>query len=83
MTLTLANGTNLMLLNNVLKWVATAITLLGSLCVALSIDPLNVILLNIGAAMFIVWGFRIKEKAIVVVNSGILAIYVFGLMLRI
>ena len=82
MTLTLANGTNLMLLNNVLKWVATAITLLGSLCVALSIDPLNVILLNIGAAMFIVWGFRIKEKAIVVVNMGILAIYVFGLMLR-
>jgi hypothetical protein len=42
-----------------------------------------VILLNIGAALFIVWGFRIKEKAIVVVNMGILAIYVFGLMLRI
>ena len=72
-----------MFANNVLKWVATAITLLGSLCVALSIDPLNVILLNIGAAMFIVWGFRIKENSIVVVNSGLLAIYVFGLMLRI
>lgn len=72
-----------MCLNSILKWVATVITLLGSLCVALSIDPLNVILLNIGAAMFIVWGFRIKENAIVVVNTGLLAIYIFGLMLRI
>jgi Flp pilus assembly CpaF family ATPase len=76
-------GKNLMCSNNILKWVATVITLLGSLCVALSIDPLNVILLNIGAAMFIVWGFRIKENAIVVVNTGLLAIYIFGLMLRI
>jgi Flp pilus assembly CpaF family ATPase len=74
---------SMMNVNNVIKWVATGITLLGSLCVALSIDPLNVILLNIGAALFIVWGFRIKENAIVVVNSGLLAIYVFGLMLRI
>lgn len=72
-----------MLLNNILKWVATAITLTGSLCVALSIDPLNVILLNLGAALYIIWGIRIKESAIITVNSGLLAIYVFGLMLRI
>lgn len=70
-------------LNDAIKWIATAITLAGSLCVALSIDPLNVILLNIGAALFIVWGIRIRESAIITVNSGLLAIYVFGLMMRI
>jgi hypothetical protein len=51
--------------------------------VALSIDPLNVILLNIGAALFIIWGIRIRENAIVTVNFGILMIYMFGLLLRI
>lgn len=70
-------------LNDAIKWIATTITLAGSLCVALSIDPLNVILLNIGAALFIVWGIRIRESAIITVNSGLLAIYVFGLMMRI
>jgi len=74
---------SMMNVNNVIKWVATGITLLGSLCVALSIDPLNVILLNIGAALFIIWGIRIRENAIVTVNFGILMIYMFGLLLRI
>jgi hypothetical protein len=74
---------SIMNVNNVIKWVATVITLLGSLCVALSIDPLNVILLNIGAALFIIWGIRIRENAIVTVNFGILMIYMFGLLLRI
>lgn len=72
-----------MSVNDKIKWIATAITLTGSLCVALSIDPLNVILLNIGAALFILWGIRIRESAIVAVNSGILTIYLFGLLLRI
>jgi hypothetical protein len=72
-----------MSVNDKIKWIATVITLFGSLCVALSIDPLNVILLNIGAALFIVWGLRIRENAIVVVNSGLLMIYIFGLLLRI
>lgn len=69
--------------NNVIKWIATCFTLAGSLCVALNIDPLNVILLNIGAALFILWGVRIRESAIITVNTGLLMIYVFGLMIQI
>ena len=69
--------------NDIIKWTATALTLAGSLCVALKIDPLNVILLNMGAALYTWWGFRIKEKCIITVNLGLLSIYVFGLMLRI
>ena len=69
--------------NDVIKWTATVFTLAGSLCVSLSIDPLNVILLNLGAILYTWWGFRIKEKCIITVNSGLLAIYLFGLFLRV
>ena len=68
---------------NGFKWVATAVTLAGAICTALTFDPLNVILLNIGSALFLVWGVLIKDKAMILVNSGLLAIYCFGMFLRI
>jgi hypothetical protein len=64
------------------KWVATAITLSGALFTSLGIDPLNIILLNIGSFLFLIWGFMIKDKAMISVNSGLLFIYFFGLVLR-
>jgi hypothetical protein len=67
---------------NLLKWVATTVTLGGALATALAIDPLNIWLLNLGALLFLVWGFLIREKAMVAVNFGLLAIYVFGLFYR-
>lgn len=68
---------------NILKWVATLITLGGALATTLMIDPLNIWLLNTGALLFLIWGFLIKEKAMIAVNFGLLAIYVFGLIYRI
>jgi len=68
---------------NILKWVATFVTLGGALTTALMIDPLNIWLLNSGALLFLIWGFLIKEKAMIAVNFGLLAIYVFGLIYRI
>ena len=68
---------------NLLKWVATLITLGGALATALMIDPFNIWLLNTGALLFLIWGFLIKEKAMIAVNFGLLAIYVFGLIYRI
>jgi hypothetical protein len=65
-----------------LKWVATAITLAGALFTSLGIDPLNIILLNIGSFLFLIWGFCIKDKAMISVNAGLLFIYFFGLVLR-
>ena len=70
-------------MNSILKWVATVITLAGSLCVALSIDPLNVILLNLGSFLFLILACRIKDKAMITVNFGLLAIYISGLYLRV
>ena len=65
-----------------IKWVATFITLAGALCTALSLDPLNIILLNIGSFLFLIWGFMIKDKAMIAVNSGLLFIYFVGIIVR-
>jgi hypothetical protein len=62
-----------------LAWTATGLTLAGALCTSLRIDPLNVYLLNVGAACFLWWALRIRDRAMVTVNAGLLAIYVLGL----
>lgn len=62
-----------------LKWVATWITLAGALCTSLRIDPANIYLLNVGAWLFLWWGWRIRDRAMVTVNAGLLGIYLLGL----
>jgi hypothetical protein len=66
----------------VLKWIATAVTLAGAVATALMIDPLNIWLLNAGALLFLIWGYLIKEKAMIAVNAGLLFIYVVGILYR-
>lgn len=62
-----------------LKWAATWVTLAGALCTSLRVDPLNVYLLNIGSVLFLWWSFRIQDRAMITVNSGLLGIYFMGL----
>jgi len=62
-----------------LKWAGTVITLAGALCTSLRIDPLNVYLLNVGALLFLWWAFRIRDRAMITVNAGLLGIYILGL----
>lgn len=66
----------------VIKWVATVITLAGALATALMYDPLNIYLLNLGAILFLWWGFLIKDKAMVTVNAGLLGCYILGIIVR-
>jgi hypothetical protein len=67
---------------DILKWVATVITIAGAVCTAAMIDPLNIWLLNLGAFLFMIWGFLIKEKAMVAVNAGLLLVYIGGILYR-
>ena len=67
---------------NVLKWVATIVTIAGAIATALMIDPLNIWLLNLGAFLFLIWGVLIKEKAMIAVNAGLLLVYVGGIYYR-
>ncbi len=66
-------------LNFYLKWTACAITLAGALCTSLRIDPINIYLLNTGAALYLIWSIRIREWSLVTINAGLLLIYVIGL----
>jgi hypothetical protein len=71
-----------MLLANKIKWIATAVTLGGALATTLMLDPMNIWLLNLGALLFFVWGYMIRDKAIMTVNFGLIIIYVFGILFR-
>ena len=68
-----------MKLNFILKWVACVITLCGALATSMRVDPLNIYLLNTGALLYLIWSLRIKEWNLVVINAGLLAIYIVGL----
>ena len=66
-------------LNFYLKWTACAVTLGGALLTSLRIDPQNIYMLNVGAALYLLWSLRIREWNLVVINGGLLSIYFIGL----
>lgn len=65
-----------------LKWLGTALTIAGAVATALAIDPLNVYLFNAGAVTWLLAAIRMKEKSLIVVNAGLLAVYLFGIFYR-
>ena len=67
-------------MNNSLKWVATTITLIGAVLTSLNIYPLNVIAFNLGSVLWLIFAIRIKEPSLIVVNTGLLLVYVAGLV---
>ena len=62
-------------MNNALKWSATIITLIGAVLTAKNLFPYNVYAFNIGCILWIIWGYRIKENCIILVNGVLLTIY--------
>lgn len=65
-----------------LKWLACVITLVGALATSAGFDPFNVYTLNLGAAVYLWWSYRIREWSLVTINSGLLAIYFAGTVSR-
>jgi len=70
-------------MTEILKWVGTALTIAGAVATALAIDPLNVYLFNAGALVWLWAATRMKEKSLIVVNAGLLAVYMFGVFYRV
>jgi hypothetical protein len=66
------------LLDQWLKWTACAVTLTGAACTSLDINPVNIYLLNLGAAVYLVWSWRIREWSLIVINAALLTIYAAG-----
>ncbi len=67
----------------ILEWSATAFTVAGALTTALSIDPLNIYLLNLGSVLWLIWAVMVKRTSLIVVNAALLAVYVYGFVLRV
>jgi hypothetical protein len=73
-------------LNNFLKWTATVLTLLGAALVSAKTDPTLVDLiqswdvrcLNLGCVIWLIWSVRIRDFGLIVVNGGLLLIYMLG-----
>jgi hypothetical protein len=68
-------------LNFYLKWLACVVTLIGAILTSLRIDPQNIYLLNVGAILYFVWGYRIREWNLIVINAGFILIYAVGIYL--
>ncbi len=67
--------------NTWLKWSACVIMLTGAVLTSLRIDPMNIYLLNCGAILYFVWGYRIREWNLIVINAGFILIYAVGIYL--
>ena len=67
--------------NFCLKWSACVVTLIGAVLTSLRIDPMNIYLLNLGAMLYFVWGYRIREWNLIVINAGFIIIYGVGIYL--
>lgn len=68
---------------NFLKWSGTVFTILGALLTSLSVDPWNVYSFNVGSVLWLIAGVKMKESSLVVVNGVLLAVYAYGVILRI
>lgn len=70
-------------LANIAKQLALIATLSGALATALALDPLNIILLNLGSILYLYWSVTVRDWNLVAVNGGLLTIYVIGAIIRI
>lgn len=71
-----------MKLENIAKHLALVATLSGALATSLALDPLNIILLNLGAVLYLYWSLKVRDWNLVAVNAGLLTIYVIGAIIR-
>lgn len=70
------------LTNALLKWLATLLTIVGAITVIYRVDPHSIYVLNSACVVWILWGWRIREWSIVVVNIAMLMIYSWGVYIR-
>jgi len=69
-------------LDKSLGWLGCALVCAGAVCTSFQIDPLNILFLNAGALVYLVWSIRTKTWNQVVVNTVLIAIYAAGAFIR-
>ena len=67
-------------MTNVLKWIGLVFTLSGALTTSLGIQDINIYLFNLGSLMYLSWAIRVRDMNLIIVNAGLLMIYIIGLI---
>jgi hypothetical protein len=63
-----------------MKWISTAIMLLAALAIVEGIHPTSIYLLNLGSLAWLITSIMWREWSLIVVNSSLLLVYVYGLI---
>jgi hypothetical protein len=61
-----------------IEWIAVLISIYGAVLTVIGIDPYNIYVLNLGSLLWVIWGFLERKYSIIIVNFGMLSIYVMG-----
>ena len=61
-----------------IEWLAVLISIYGAVLTVIGIDPYNIYVLNLGSLLWVIWGFLERKYSIIIVNFGMLSIYVMG-----
>ena len=62
-----------------MKWISTAIMLLAALAIVEGVHPMSIYLLNLGSLAWLITSIMWREWSLIVVNTSLLAVYVYGL----
>lgn len=65
-----------------LKWIATAITIVGAVFASINVYPAGPILLNLGALLWLIVSVIWREWSLIVINATLLIIYTVGLAIK-
>jgi len=55
-----------------LKWIATAITIVGAICTSVNMYPLGPALLNLGAFVWLIVSIMWREWSLIVINATLI-----------
>lgn len=69
-------------MDNLLKWAGCISAVIGAFLITFKVEPWNVVFANLGAFFYLLWGIRIKELNIILVNIVFLGIYGYGVYIR-
>jgi len=62
-----------------MKWISTGIMLLAALAIVEGVHPASIYLLNLGSLAWLITSVMWREWSLIVVNSSLLLVYVYGL----
>jgi hypothetical protein len=65
-----------------LKWLATLVTVVGAICTSVNMYPAGPVLLNLGAAIWLIVAIMWREMSLIVINVTLLLIYTVGLIVK-